>query len=162
MVPSKVPEGIEERFKIINPNKVPCTVRLEVRKRTANQMEQFAFEISPKVAKIAAHDHCYVKVLFRPTIMALYAGVFEAQVEQGELCVKTHRLVFDLRGEGVLPTLKLQHPVSYLDERTPLLKFPRLRVGKTASMCIVLKNDGSVPATVKFDTTQHDCFKFVS
>jgi hydrocephalus-inducing protein len=81
MVPSKVPEGIEERFKIINPNKVGCTVRLEVKKRTANQMEQFAFEISPKVLKIAAHEHSYIKVLFRPTIMATYSGLFEAIVD---------------------------------------------------------------------------------
>jgi hypothetical protein len=34
MVPSKVPEGIEEKFKIINPNKVACNVKFDVRKRT--------------------------------------------------------------------------------------------------------------------------------
>jgi hypothetical protein len=47
-------------------------------------MEQFGFEVEPKHVKIAAHDHTYVKVIFKPTIMATYAGVFEAIVEQGE------------------------------------------------------------------------------
>lgn len=43
-----------------------------------------------------------------------------------------------------------------------MLKFNRLRVGKTNQMKIVLKNDGQVPATIKFDTTQHDSFRFLS
>jgi hydrocephalus-inducing protein len=39
--------------------------------------------------------------------MASYAGYFEAVVEGGENNPKTHKLTFDLRGEGALPTLKL-------------------------------------------------------
>jgi hydrocephalus-inducing protein len=62
----------------------------------------------------------------------------------------------------VLPTLKLEQPKDYIDERTPVLKFSRLRVNKSTVLPIVLKNDGSVPATVKFDTTYHNCFKFLS
>lgn len=125
-------------------------------------MEQFGFEVEPKHVKIAAHDHTYVKVIFKPTIMATYAGVFEAIVEQGEQNMKTQKLTFDLRAEGVLPTLKLEMPKEYLDERTPLLKFSRLRVNKSSVQNVVLKNDGPVPATVKFDTTYHSCFKFLS
>jgi len=34
--------------------------------------------------KISPHEHTYVKVLFKPTIMATYSGIFEALVEQGE------------------------------------------------------------------------------
>ena len=33
LVPSKVPEGMIEKFKITNPNKIPCTVKFDVRKR---------------------------------------------------------------------------------------------------------------------------------
>jgi len=62
--------------------------------------------------------------------MATYAGVFEAVVENGESNPKTHRLIFDLRGEGVLPTLKLEKPKDYYDEKTPILKFARTLVGK--------------------------------
>ena len=36
LVPSQVPDGVVEKFKIINANKVGCSVSLEVRKRTAN------------------------------------------------------------------------------------------------------------------------------
>jgi hydrocephalus-inducing protein len=51
-------------------------------------------------------------------------------------------LLFDLRGEGALPTLKLEKPKDWFDERTPLLKFGKTRVGKTVSLPIILKNDG--------------------
>ena len=85
--------------------------------------------------------------------MATYSGIFEALVEQGEQNPKTQKLVFDLRGEGALPTLKLEQPKEYLDERTPIMKFPKLRINKTMVQKILLKNDGQIPATVKIDFT---------
>lgn len=42
--------------------------------------------------------------------MASYAGLFEAIVENGEQEPKTHKLTFDLRGEGALPTLRVENP----------------------------------------------------
>lgn len=36
LVPSKQPEGIVEKFKISNPNKVPCTIKFNVNKKSAN------------------------------------------------------------------------------------------------------------------------------
>ena len=51
-------------------------------------------------------------------------------------------MLFVLSGEGALPTLKLEKPKDWLDERTPVVKFGRVRLGKTLTMPIVLKNDG--------------------
>jgi hydrocephalus-inducing protein len=51
-------------------------------------------------------------------------------------------LVFDLRGEGALPTIKLEKPKEYVNESTPILKFPKVRIGKEITLPIVLKNDG--------------------
>jgi len=39
-------------------------------------------------------------------------------------------LIFDLRGEGALPTLKLERPKEFIDERTPVLRCGRVRVGR--------------------------------
>lgn len=36
LVPSKNPEGVVEKIKIINSNKVPCTVKLEAKKKSPN------------------------------------------------------------------------------------------------------------------------------
>jgi hydrocephalus-inducing protein len=80
LVPSKVPEGIVEKIKIENSNKVTCNVKFDVRKKTPNAIEQFAFEVDPKEIKIPPHEYHYVKIIFKPTIMASYAGVFEAIV----------------------------------------------------------------------------------
>jgi hydrocephalus-inducing protein len=164
LVPSKAPEGTLEKFKIINPNKIPCTVKFDVRKRSNNAKEEFAFEVATKSVKIPPHEHTYVKVLFKPTIMASYAGLFEAIVENGESNPKTHKLVFDMRGEGALPTLKLEKPKEWFDEKTPILKFPRTKIGKNALLPIMLKNDGQVPATVKFELNApggSDCFRWL-
>lgn len=84
LVPGKNSEGIFEKFKIINPNKIPCNVKFDVRKRNNSSNENFGFEIANKNAKIHPHDHVYVKVFFKPTIMANYYGIFEAIVENGE------------------------------------------------------------------------------
>lgn len=161
LVPSKNPDGIMEKFKISNPNKIPCNVKFDVRKRTANSTENFAFEVQPKVVKIQPHEHTYVKVFFKPAIMATYSGIFEAVVENGEQNPKTHKLLFDLRGEGALPTLKIEKPKELFDERTTLIKFSRTRVEKSSQLPLVLKNDGQVPATVKFDLTPNESFKFL-
>ena len=56
------------------------------------------------------HEHAYIKVFFKPTIMATYFGVFEAIAEMGESNPRTNKLTFDLRGEGAIPTLKLEKP----------------------------------------------------
>ncbi len=81
IVPSLNPEGICEKFKIINPNKIACSVKFEVRKRNPNSNENFAFEMATKNVKIPPHESTYVKVFFKPQIMAQYSGIFEAIVE---------------------------------------------------------------------------------
>jgi hypothetical protein len=41
------------------------------------------------------------------------------------------------------------------------LKFPKTRVGKSNVQQISLKNDGSIPATAKFDLVPTDSFRFL-
>jgi len=72
--------------------------------------------------------------------MASYAGMFSAIVDNGDQEPRTHKLVFDLKGEGALPTIKVEKPKEYFDERTLLVKFPKTRIGKTCSQAITLKN----------------------
>lgn len=42
-----------------------------------------------------------------------------------------------------------------------MVKFPRTRIGKACNLAITLKNDGSIPATTKFDLIPNDNFKFI-
>ena len=93
--------------------------------------------------------------------MASYAGMFSAIVDNGQQEPKTHKLIFDLKGEGALPTIKVEQPKEYADERTLIVKFPKTRIGKSCTQSIILKNDGTIPATAKFDLTPNDHFKFV-
>jgi len=81
-------------------------------------------------------------------------------VENGESNPKTHKLVFDLRGEGAMPTIKLDKPKEWFNESMLLLKFPKTRIGKSMILPIILKNEGAVPATVKWDLGPNEHFRF--
>lgn len=93
--------------------------------------------------------------------MASYAGMFSAIVENGDQQPKTHKLIFDLKGEGALPTIKVEKPKEYFDQRTLILKFPKTRIGKACTQSISLKNEGSIQATAKFELTPNEHFKFI-
>jgi hydrocephalus-inducing protein len=179
IIPSKHPEGVKERFKIINNGKVPSELKFMVRKKgapnapaaggkaaeaaAAAEKDGFPFKVSPESAKIPPYEHIYVTVTFTPTIMASYSATFEAQVTNSDpTAVTMNSLMFDMRGEGAMPTLKLDKPKEWVNENTPILKFPKTRLGKRVVESIVLKNDGVIPATVKFDVTNHDSFRFIS
>lgn len=59
-----------------------------------------------------------------------YGGLFEAIVENGDPNSKTGKLVFELRGEGTLPTLQIESPQELDIDGTPILRFRKTRIGK--------------------------------
>ena len=130
LIASKNPEGVRERFKIMNPNKIPCTVNFSVKPRSQSKSEGFAFSVSPETLTIEPHKHKYVTVGFDPTAMMTYGGIFEAVVEHGDPESKNGKLVFELRGEGTLPTLLVDQPTDHDVDGSPILKFKRTRIGK--------------------------------
>ena len=160
LIASKVPEGVVEKFKIMNPNKIPCTVNFSVKPRTQSKNEGFAFEVSPASVKIPPHENAYVKVSFKPENMMPYGGIFEAVVEHGDPESNSGKFSFEVRGEGTLPTLLLTKPTALSDDGLPLLKFNKTRLNKKTTGTITLHNEGSVPATVKFKPITHDNLEF--
>lgn len=90
-----------------------------------------------------------------------YGGIFEATVDNGDPGSKTGKLMFELRGEGTLPTLQIEKPKETEADGTPVLKFRKTRIGKESILSIVLKNEGSIAATARFDVIRNDCFNFM-
>lgn len=160
LIASKVPEGVVEKFKIMNPNKIPCTVNFSVKPRTQSKGEGFAFEVSPASVKIPPHENAYVKVCFKPDNMMPYGGIFEAIVENGDPESSSGKFNFELRGEGTLPTLLVTKPSELSAEGIPLLKLKKTRIGKKTKGTITVHNEGAVPATVKFRSIEHDNLEF--
>ena len=142
----------------MNPNKIPCTVKFTVKARTQSKSEGFAFDVSPEILTIEPHKHKYVTVGFNPTAMMTYGGIFEAIVVNGDPESKRGKLVFELRGEGTLPSLLVEKPDEFDNDGTPALRFKRTRLGREAVLSIVLKNEGQVPATARFDALRHEAF----
>lgn len=64
------------------------------------------FEIFPSTVSIPPHEYVYAKINFNPQIMAVYEGIFFAKVLHPAATEKDH-FTFDLKGEGILPTLKI-------------------------------------------------------
>jgi hydrocephalus-inducing protein len=144
----------------MNPNKIPCTIKFAVNPRSQSKSEGFAFDVEPKGLTIDPHKHKYVTVSFSPTEMKQYGGIFEAMVENGDPESKMGKLVFEIRGEGTLPTLQVEKPAEQEADGTPALRFRKTRIGKETIMSIVLKNEGQVPATARFDAITCEAFTF--
>lgn len=158
-ISSKNHEGVCEKFKIMNCSKVPANVLFSVKPRTTSKSEGFGFEVFPQKVHILPHGYEYVKVTFKPTDMIAYGGIFEAVVDGGDPNPKTHKLSFELRGEGTLPTVS-QQGAALSDDGKSLVKFPRTKLTKYSKLPITLINGGLIPATVKFEMEPHKCFKF--
>jgi len=107
---------------------------------------------------IEPHKHKYVTVEFNPKDIMTYGGIFEAVVDNGDPASTTGKLVFEVRGEGTLPTLQIEKPKELEADGTPCLKFKKTRIGREADMTIMLKNEGSIPATAMFDVIKNECF----
>lgn len=58
-------------------------------------------------------------------------------------------LVFDLMGEGNLPSITVLRPVQRTNRGQPVLQFKRLLVGRGQVLPLVIKNNGNVPAQVR-------------
>jgi hydrocephalus-inducing protein len=161
VVPTKNPDGITERIKIINTGKVFASVKFDVVKKNA----LFAFDIAPKQAKINPHEFIYVKLQFKPDIMAQYEGAFTAIIENGDPSLPTSRFGFDVKGEGSLPSLNilsegLSNPLS---SGEPLVDLGRVRIDKPKKGQVRLKNMGVIPASFQaFWISPPSFLKFIS
>lgn len=144
----------------MNPNKVPCTIKFTVKPRTQSKSEGFAFDVQPEGLTIEPHKHKYVTVGFYPTEMKQYSAIFEGRVEHGVEDTKQNVLTFDLRGEGTLPTLQIAKPTETEPDGTCAVKFKKVRIGKEVILPIVLKNEGQVTATARFDAITNESFTF--
>ena len=41
------------------------------------------------------------------------------------------------------------------------MKFKKTKIGKNSILSLVLKNEGSIAATAKFDVIKNECFNFL-
>ena len=150
IIPSKHPNGITEKFKLINKGKVPAQLECSVRQKND---ALFAFEVFPKTLKINPHESAYVKIKFLPEIMAVYEGVFEAKVANGKEEHDSCRFVFDVKGEGTLPTLKVLESA---------VQFGKTRNDKAKRKTIPVKNIGLIPASAVVRLRESMAFRLLS
>ncbi|XP_049339422.1 hydrocephalus-inducing protein homolog isoform X2 [Astyanax mexicanus] len=144
------------RLRLTNPGKVPCELSLQVKSVLAKTSERRsdAFEVTPTRLSIASYSHDFVTITFCPQAMQTYLGVFEATLEGASGMSpmgKSKVLVFDLLGDGNLPSITVVKPVQRTSQGQPVLQFNRLLVGSRQTLPLVIKNISSVPAQISFD-----------
>ena len=61
-------------------------------------------------------------------------------------------LSFEISGEGSLPRVIVTEPKVRNNNGEPLLVFPRMYVGKSSSLQLVLKNEGTCPSKVNISS----------
>ncbi len=160
----------EQRFRITNPFKIPCTVDFAIKAARAAVAaadpkakggapaaggaplnDGSAFEVQPSKLSIPTHEFRYVTVYYNPKSLETMSGKFEAVVDGGS-DAKTNLLAFSLRGDGILPRIKIVQPSETDADGRACAKFGRLLVGKSVSRQVVILNDGIIPASVRVDT----------
>ncbi|GBG33770.1 Hydrocephalus-inducing protein-like [Hondaea fermentalgiana] len=151
-------QGICERFKISNPNKIKAMVSFEVEAR--NTASEGIFSVHPEHLELPSHEHDFVSVYFKPSAINKYAAKFRALVTDGERKPETHLLEFDLQGEGTLPCLTVVEPSQLSDDAKFQVDLGRTQLRKSRSKEITVRNDGIVPATVRFDMDLHKSISF--
>lgn len=148
--------GVRANLRISNPSKVPCSVQFSIQPR--GDATNFPMSVWPLKVDIPPHEYRYISVRFAPAAIQSYAAVFEAKVENGG-DPKTSSFQCELRGEGVLPHVTVLEPTTRTPAGRPLLKFNRLLVGREQSLPLVLRNDGSLPASYRLDSPSSAAFR---
>ncbi|XP_043935458.1 hydrocephalus-inducing protein homolog [Protopterus annectens] len=143
------------RFKIINNGKVPCDVVLSVKpvftSRTSARVNDI-FEVEPSRMCVPSHCSLFAVVTFSPQTMQSYQCLFEAAVDGMPSSIsKSKNLVFDIVGEGNLPRVTIVHPILRNKSGNHLLLFKKLLLGRSETLPLHFKNDGSIPAQVNID-----------
>jgi len=128
---------------------------------------ELAFTLSHSTLQIPPHESRFVSITFTPTALQTYSAIFQASVAKAA-DVSARELVFELRGEGILPALTVSAPQSRdPGSGAPIVSFSRVFTGpakdiggsgpigqsyaQPAKSPIILSNDGKIPATVRFD-----------
>lgn len=141
-----VGESVSQRFKLSNPNKVPCDVEASVKAGSGGTAVEGGFELDVKSMSIPAHEHRYVTTTFKPEVLKAFSAVFEARVLNTDSSSKP--MTFELRGEATLPHVVVASPQSS-PEAGLSIAFPRCFVGKKQTRTVSIRNDGAFPAKAR-------------
>jgi len=145
--PRMVDQRQEVRVKIINPTKVSVVVNLKLTAK--GDQSEGVFEILEPQLQLPMHEHRYATLWFKPKGLSTYNAVFEALVDNGTN-EATNKLVFDVKGEGTLPRVTITQPSLRNANGQAKVQFNRLLVGKVQTVPFSIKNEGIMPATVRF------------
>ncbi|XP_057292027.1 hydrocephalus-inducing protein-like [Hydractinia symbiolongicarpus] len=150
------------RFKITNPNKVPCDVVINAKpisNKLVNRISDI-FDVQPSRASVQAHSSVFATLTFQPSSMQSYSCIFETIVEGLSASVSKGRsLTFEVQGDGNLPRISVLKPITTNMKGVPAIVFSKLLLGRSQVMSVELKNEGTLSCDVEIKLTDpHQSF----
>lgn len=148
---------VEERIKITNPFKVPCNIEVVLKPSDNNDvLSTDAFDAQPKKLMIPSYEHRYLTLYFTPSHLHTYSAIFTLSVVDGrDNDFETKELKFEMRGDGSLPQVTIEKPLLDVHTGSRALLFPKTLIGRRTGLPIVIRNDATLNATVRFELPFH-------
>ncbi|XP_008409888.1 hydrocephalus-inducing protein homolog isoform X2 [Poecilia reticulata] len=141
------------RFKLINNNKVPCTINLAI-KNSGSKAPRQVFDLSATTLNILNQSHTYAVVTFTPLAIRPYSAAVEITTKglsRSKHTSVNQTVEFQLSGEGTLPSVCVLRPArgGRGSKGEPVMQFRRSLVGRRHALPLVLLNDGDIEAQVQ-------------
>ena len=64
--------------------------------------------------------------------------------------VKERNLTFDVQGEGTLPTIDVEKPVTRTTKNQPIIQFNKMLLGQSQTKPLIITNRGNILTRVSF------------
>ncbi|KAF4655034.1 hypothetical protein FOL46_008426, partial [Perkinsus olseni] len=139
--------SVTERFRLSNPTGI--TVDVECKLEDVDK--DTPFTLSPPQLSIPPFEYRYVTMTFSPQEVGTFDGRFSAVVPKGT-DPSTNSLSFNVKGEGVVPSLELKAPAfTSIDSSTLGFDFGELPIGASREVSLALTNEHRTDATYRLE-----------
>ncbi|KAF4683608.1 hypothetical protein FOZ60_008843 [Perkinsus olseni] len=129
----------------------PTGITVEVECKLEDVDKDTPFTLSPPQLSIPPFEYRYVTMTFSPQEVGTFDGRFSAVVPKGT-DPSTNSLSFNVKGEGVVPSLELKAPAfTSIDAGTLGFGFGELPIGASREVSLALTNEHRIDATYRLE-----------
>ncbi|XP_064242784.1 hydrocephalus-inducing protein homolog isoform X2 [Passer domesticus] len=144
-----VGQEAEAHFSIYSASSLPCDVVLSIKPLPGKEQIPIKniFKLDPVKMSVPGSSCAVATVTFTPPDEQNYNCTFKASlvIPKGSVKMKPQTLTFTISGQAHEPQLTVVRPSARSKRGTAVLRFQRLRVGRSEVLPLVIRNDGITP-----------------
>ncbi|XP_038004458.1 hydrocephalus-inducing protein-like [Motacilla alba alba] len=147
-----VGQEAEAHFSIYSASSLPCDVVLSIKPLPGEEQIPInnIFKLDPVKMSVPGSSYAVATVTFTPPDEQNYNCAFKASlvIPKSSVKIKPQSLTFTISGKAHEPQLTVVRPSARSKRGNAVLRFRRLRLGRSEVLPLVIRNDGIIP--VKF------------